>query len=113
MVQRMSRISIDEFMKIDLRVGLVKNAERIPNTRNLIKLEVDFGKETRQIIAGIAAWYKPEELINRRFIFIVNLEPKKIRGLISDGMILAAEDDYGNVYLVTVDGEPPPGSKVR
>jgi len=106
-------ITIDEFNKIDLRVGLIKTAEQVAGTRKLIKLLVDFGSETRQIISGIADQYSPQELIGRKFVFVYNLQPKVIRGLTSQGMILAAEDASGHVYLVTVDRDPPPGTKVH
>ncbi len=106
-------ISIDEFSKVDLRVGLVKSAELVTGTRKLIKLLVDFGSETRQIISGIADQYTPQELIGRKFVFVYNLQPKIIHGLVSQGMILAAEDNNGRVYLITVDRDPPPGTKVH
>ncbi len=112
-------ISINDFAKIDLRVGLVKEAEAIPGTR-LIKLIVDLGPlGTRQIVAGLGPWYKPEELIGKRIIVVANLEPKKIRGIVSQGMLLAAgckEDvEKGNVKrpaILTVEEEVPPGTKI-
>ncbi|MEM3833211.1 MAG: methionine--tRNA ligase subunit beta [Thermoprotei archaeon] len=106
-------ITIDDFSKIDLRVGLIKAAEPIVGTRKLLKLSVDFGSEIRQIISGIADQYSPQELIGRKFVFVYNLQPKTIHGLISQGMILAAEDEKGKVYLVTVERDPPPGTKVH
>jgi len=112
----MSEITIDDFAKVDLRVGIVKTAERIEGTR-LLKLMLDLGNETRQIISGIAEFYTPEELIGKRVIVIVNLKPRKIRGFDSQGMILAAgckEDEEKGIKprILTVDGEVPAGTKV-
>ena len=112
----MSEITIDDFAKIDLRVGIVKSAERIEGTR-LLKLIVDLGNELRQIISGIAEFYTPEELIGKRVIVVTNLKPKKIRGFESQGMILAAgckEDEEKGIKprILTVDGEVPAGIKV-
>jgi tRNA-binding protein len=112
----MSEISIEDFQKIDIRVGLVKSAEKIQGTK-LLKLIVDIGNGERQIIAGLGEYYKPEELINKRVIVIVNLKPKKIRGYESQGMILAGgckEDEGKGIKprILTVDGEVPPGTKV-
>ncbi len=108
-----NEISIEEFMKIDLRVGLVKHAESITGTK-LIKLLVDLGElGERQIITGISKYYKPEDLIGRRIIVVANLKPKKIRGYISQGMLLAAEGKDQRPYLLTVDDEPEPGAKIR
>ncbi len=112
-------ISINDFVKLDLRVGVVKEAEPIPGTR-LIKLIVDLGElGTRQLVAGLGEWYKPEEFIGKRIIVVANLEPKRIRGVLSQGMLLAAgcKDDVrsGKVrrpVLLTVDEEVPPGTKI-
>ncbi len=106
------QITIDEFSRIDLRVGLVKKAEHIPGTR-LLRLIVDLGGEERQIISGIAEWYKPEDLVGKRVVVVANLAPKRIRGYVSEGMILAAGCEKGErPYLVTVEGEVPPGTRV-
>ena len=107
------RITLEDFAKLDLRVALVKQAERIENTKKLVKLVLDVGEETRVVVAGFADKIAPESLMDKHVVLLANLEPKKIRGVESQGMILAAEDSSGNVYLVTVEGEPPPGSKVR
>ena len=105
-------ITIDEFSRIDLRVGLVEKAERIPGTR-LLRLIVDLGGEKRQIISGIAEWYKPEDLVGKRVVVVANLKPKMIRGYLSEGMILAAGCEKGErPYLVTVEGEARPGARV-
>lgn len=107
-----NEITINEFMRVDLRVGLVKRAEAITGTK-LIRLLVDLGElGERQIIAGIGEYYRPEDLVGRRIIVVANLKPKKIRGYISQGMLLAAEDKSGRPYILTVDGEPEPGTRV-
>jgi len=108
-----STISIDEFMKIDLRVGVVKSVERIKGSENLYKIIVDLGDlGERQIVAGIAKYYTPEELIGRNIIVVVNLQPKKIFGEMSQGMLLAADVDGEPVLLTTVKPVKP-GVRVR
>lgn len=105
-------ITIEDFMKIDLRVGKVLEAERIPNTKNLIKLKVDLGGEVRQIIAGLAKWYEPDYFVGKLVIVVANLKPKKIRGELSQGMLLAADAEEKPV-LLTVMEEVPPGTRIR
>lgn len=107
----MSYVSFDEFKKIDLRVAKILEAEKVPNTRALLKLKIDLGDEQRQLVAGLAEYYKPEELVGKTIIVVANLEPKKIRGLESQGMLLAT-DTYPP-KLLTVEGEASPGSKIR
>ncbi len=85
-------ISIDDFARIELRVAQIIVAERIPKADKLLRLEVDLGFEKRQILSGIAEWYTPEELIGRRIVVITNLAPRKMRGLESHGMLLAASE---------------------
>lgn len=84
------RISIDDFAKVEMRVGEVKSAERVPNADKLLKIMVDIGTEVRQVLAGIAQFYEPEKLVGRKVIVVVNLAPRKMRGLESNGMIVAA-----------------------
>jgi methionyl-tRNA synthetase len=96
------QIAIDDFVKIDLRVAKILVAERIPKADKLLRLEVDLGYETRQILSGIAEWYTPEELIGRRIVVIANLAPRKMRGLESHGMLLAASNgESGKPILAT------------
>ena len=107
-------ITIDDFAKIDLRVGIVKTAERIPGADKLLKLQVDLGSETRQILSGIAPAYTPEELVGRKVVVVANLAPRKMRGLESAGMILAASDGAdGKPILCTFADEIAPGAKVK
>uniref|UniRef100_A0A7C4D905 Methionine--tRNA ligase n=1 Tax=Staphylothermus marinus TaxID=2280 RepID=A0A7C4D905_STAMA len=96
-------ISIEDFMKIDLRVGVVKSVQRIERSENLYRIMVDLGEiGERQIIAGIAKYYNPDELIGKNIIVVVNLKPKKIFGEVSQGMLLAAEDNGIPILLTTI-----------
>ncbi len=105
-------ISIDDFARVDLRVGKVVEAEHIPGTR-LLRLVVDLGGERRQIISGIAEYYKPEDLIGKKVVVVANLKPKRIRGYLSEGMILAAGCEKGQrPVLVTVGDEAEPGWRI-
>ena len=107
------KISIDDLAKIDLRVGIVKSAERIPNADKLLKLQVDIGEEVRQILAGIALAYTPEELIGRKVVIVANLAPRKMRGLESNGMLLAASVADGKPILCTFAEDIAPGAKIK
>ncbi len=108
------QIGIDDFMKVELRVAQVLVAERIPKADKLLRLEVDLGSERRQILSGIAEWYTPEELVGRRIVVVANLAPRKMRGLESHGMLLAAsEGDGGKPILATFGEEIALGSRVR
>ena len=109
----MEEISIEEFERLDMRVGKVLKAEKVPGSRKLIRLEVDIGEgEPRQLVAGIADFYEPEELVGMNIIVLANLRPKKIMGIESRGMLLAADVD-GRPVLLTVAEDVPPGTKVR
>jgi len=105
-------ISIDEFGKLDIRVGRILSAERIPKSKKLLKLEVDLGREKRGLVAGIAESYTPEELVGKSVAVVANLEPAKLMGVTSEGMLLAAEDESG-MSIFTPDKPVKPGSKVR
>jgi len=105
-------ISFEEFAKIDLRVGLVKSAEKIPGSDKLIKLIVDLGElGERQLVAGLGKWYKPDEFIGKYIIVVANLKPKKIFGETSQGMLLATDTD--TPVLLTVEKPVKPGSKIK
>ena len=109
-----NKIGIDDFAKIELRVGQVKSAERIQGADKLLKLLVDIGDETRQILAGIALAYAPEDLIGRRVVIVANLAPRKMRGLESNGMLLAASvGAEGKPVLCTFAEEIAPGARVK
>lgn len=105
-------ITIQDFKKIEMRVAKILKAEKVEKADKLLRLEIDLGGEQRQIVAGIAQFYTPESLTGKNIIVVANLQPAKIRGLESQGMLLAAEDDDGNLSLVTVDKDIPPGSKI-
>jgi methionyl-tRNA synthetase len=110
--EEIDEIAIDDFMKIDLRVAEVIQAENIKKADKLLKLQLDLGYEKRQVVSGIAQYYKPEELVGRKVICITNLKPVKLRGELSQGMILAGSKD-GSLSLATVDQSLPNGSKVK
>ena len=102
----------DDFARLDIRVATVKEVERVPGSRKLYKLKVDLGDEERTLVAGLAGYYTEEELRGKRVIVVANLEPKKIMGVESQGMLLAA-DDGENVALLVPDRDVRPGAKVR
>ena len=106
------KITIDEFMKVDLRTGKILEAEKVKKSKKLIQLKVDIGTETRQILAGIAECYEPENLIGRTVIIVANLKPAKLMGIESQGMVLAASND-GTILLAGFDQEPGQGIQVR
>jgi methionyl-tRNA synthetase len=107
------KISIDDFMKVDLRVAKVLTAEKVPNSRKLMKLSIDLGTEQRTLVAGIAEAYEPEQLVGRTIVMVFNLKPAKLMGIESNGMVLAASPDGGKPTLVGFDQEIPPGTRVR
>jgi len=111
--QQMSTITIEEFEKLDLRTARVTAAEAVPGARKLLKLTVDVGNETRTVVAGIAEHYSPEELVGKTVVLVANLAPATIRGVTSQGMVLAAADDDRTVVLVTPDRDVLPGTRVR
>jgi methionyl-tRNA synthetase len=108
----LAKISIDQFMEIDLRVAEVRAAERVPKSKKLMKMTVSTGDEERTIVAGIAAKYTPEELVGRKIIIVANLQPAKLMGVESNGMVLAASID-GEPSLLSVDTAVPAGTKVK
>jgi methionyl-tRNA synthetase len=107
------RISIDDFMKVDLRVAKVLAAEKVPNSRKLVKLSIDVGTEQRTLVAGIAEAYEPEQLVGRTIVMVFNLKPAKLMGIESDGMVLAASPDGGKPTLVGFNQDVAPGTRVR
>ena len=109
----LAEISFQEFQKLNIRVGEVLEAEQIAGSRNLIKMIVDFGFEKRQSVAGLLQYYKPEELIDKKFAFILNLQRRKFMGVESQCMVLAAEDEKGNVILLKPEKDIEVGSRIR
>jgi methionyl-tRNA synthetase len=104
-------VSLEEFQRFDIRVGIIKQAEPIAGSDKLLKLTVDIGEE-RKIVAGLAPDYRPEELRGKQIVVLANLKPIRLRGIESQGMVLATEDEAG-VHIVVTDGESKPGSAVR
>lgn len=106
-------ISFDDFQKIELKVGTVLEAEDVEGSEKLIKLKVDLGEEEpRQVLAGVKQWYKPEDFVGKQVIVVANLEPKKMMGMESNGMMLAADTEKGPIFL-TVPQKVPVGTKIR
>jgi methionyl-tRNA synthetase len=107
------RLTIDEFMRVELRVARVLEAEAVPKSKKLLKLRVDAGTEQRTIVAGIAEAYQPDQLVGRSIVIVANLRPAKLMGLESNGMVLAASVEGGAPSLLAVDPSMPPGTRVR
>jgi len=112
-VSKMAEISFADFQKIEMKVGKILEAELIPNSKKLIKLQVDLGTEKRQAVAGLLEYYKPEELVGKSFVFVTNLKPVKLMGVESNCMILAADDGKGKIVLVQPEKEIEAGSLIR
>jgi methionine--tRNA ligase beta chain len=106
-------ISFEEFQKLDLRVGKITEASQIPGSRNLIKMIVDFGMEKRQAVAGLVHWYKPEDLVGKKCAFILNLQRRVMMGVESQCMILAADDEKGNVVVLQPEKDIAEGSRIH
>lgn len=108
-----ANISFDDFMKLDIRVGTILEAEKVAKTKKLLKLKIDTGIDQRTVVSGIAEYFKPEEIIGRQVSILVNLEPREIKGIQSQGMILMAEDADGRLDFVSPHTAIKPGSTVR
>jgi methionine--tRNA ligase beta chain len=106
-------IPYSEFQKLDLRIGKIIEATQIPGSRNLIKMMVNFGSEKRQAVAGLLKWYKPEDLVGKKCVFILNLQRRIMMGVESQCMIFAAEDAEGNVVVLQPEKDIAEGSKIR
>jgi len=107
------KITIDDFAKIELRVGVVKVAERVPKADKLLRLEIDIGTEVRQVLAGIAEAYAPETLVGRKVVIVANLAPRKLRGMESNGMIVAASLEGGKPVLAGFLEDVPVGARLK
>jgi methionyl-tRNA synthetase len=106
-------IPFEEFQKLDMRVGKILEANQIAGSRNLVRMTVDFGTEKRQAVAGLLQWYKPENLVDKKCAFILNLQHRKLMGVESQCMIFAAEDDKGNVVIIQPEKDIAEGSKIH
>lgn len=105
-------LDYEDFAKVELRVAKIVHAEPVPKADRLLRMDITLGDEERQLVAGIAEHYRPEELVGKLIVVVANLKPAKIRGVESRGMLLAASAG-DQVKLLTVDGDLPPGSTVR
>lgn len=106
-------ITIDDFAKVDLRVALVKDCEKVKKSKKLLCLQLDDGFGGRQVVSGIAAWYKPEDLIGKKVVIVANLKPVKLCGVVSNGMICAADTPDGAASVIFPDQDLPCGAKLR
>jgi len=106
-------LTIDEFSRVDLRVATVLSAEPHPNADRLLVLKIDLGDEQRQLVAGIRKHYAPEDLVGKRIVVVANLQPATLRGIESQGMLLAASDEEGRLSLVTPEMPVGTGAKVK
>lgn len=105
--------TFDDFLKLDMRVGTVLECTKVPKADKLLQFKIDDGLETRTILSGIAKHFKPEELVGKQVCFIANLPPRTMRGIVSEGMILSAEDNEGKLSLLTVEPKAKPGSEIK
>ncbi|MDO4950118.1 MAG: methionine--tRNA ligase subunit beta, partial [Bacteroidales bacterium] len=105
-------VSIEDFAKLDIRVGTVLECQKVPKADKLLQFKIADGLENRTILSGIAEHYQPEQLVGKQVLFIANLAPRKIRGIESQGMILSALDAFGKLSVTTVEHEMKPGSEV-
>ena len=106
-------ISFEEFQKLEMKIGKIIEAEEIAESKNLIKLLVDFGSEKRQAIAGLKKYFDTKDLVEKKFVFVLNLKPVKLMGFDSNCMILAADDGKGSVVLIQPEKDVAIGSRVR
>ncbi len=105
-------ITFTDFEKLDLRIGKIIEATQVPESKKLIKILVDFGSEKRQAVAGLLKYYKPEELVDKKCVFLLNLQRRMLAGVESQCMVLAAEDEAGNVTVLQPEKDIAEGSKI-
>ena len=112
-VEKKPEITYDDFSKLQFQIGEIVKCEEVPKSKKLLCSQVKIGSETRQILSGIKAWYKPEDMVGRRVMVVTNLKPAKLAGMMSEGMILCAEDDEGSLSLMVPEKKIKSGSEVR
>ena len=112
-VEKKPEITYDDFSKLQFQIGEIVKCEEVPKSKKLLCSQVKIGSETRQILSGIKAWYKPEDMVGRRVMVVTNLKPAKLAGMMSEGMILCSEDDEGNLSLMVPEKKIKSGSEVR
>ena len=108
--EKVPEITFDDFMKVQLRVGEIIACEAVPKSSKLLKETVKFGDEVRTVVSGIAKHYTPEQMVGKKVVFVTNLAPRKICGIESQGMIMAAEDENGNLSLIVPEKDVPSGT---
>ena len=111
-VEKKPEITYDDFAKLQFQIGQIVKCEEVPKSKKLLCSQVKIGSETRQIISGIKAWYKPDQMVGKKVMVVTNLKPAKLAGMLSEGIILCAEDDEGNLALMTPEKDIKPGSEV-
>ena len=111
-VEKKPEITYDDFAKLQFQIGQIVKCEEVPKSKKLLCSQVKIGSETRQIVSGIKAWYKPDQMVGKKVMVVTNLKPAKLAGMLSEGMILCAEDDEGNLALMVPDKDIKPGSEV-
>ncbi|MFH0971469.1 MAG: methionine--tRNA ligase subunit beta [Candidatus Micrarchaeota archaeon] len=109
----MDAISFEDFSKVQLRVAKIMGAEKVEGSNKLYKLQIRIGEEIRTLVAGIAEYYAEDELLGKKIIIVANLEPKKLKGIESQGMLLAAQSADGGLALLTLDSDLPDGSEIH
>ena len=112
-VEKKPEISIDDFMKIQLRVGEILKCEEVPKSKKLLCSQVKIGSEVKQIVSGIKQHYSAEEMVGKKVVVVANLKPAKLAGVLSEGMLLCAEDEEGNLSLLTPEKDMPNGAEIR
>ena len=108
-----AQISIDDFARVELRVGEVIACERVPKSKKLLHETIRVGEEVRSVVSGIAKWYTPEEMVGKKVVLVTNLKPATLCGVLSEGMVLCAEDAEGNLSLLSPEKDMPSGANIR
>jgi len=111
-VEKKPEITYEDFAKLQFRIGKIIKCEEVKKSKKLLCSQVKIGNQVRQIVSGIRSSYTPEEMVGKRVMVLVNLEPRKIRGLVSEGMLLCAEDEHGTLSLMTPEKQMPPGAVI-
>ena len=106
-------IDFETFSSVDIRIGEIKSAEKVEDADKLLKLSIDTGVDVRTVVSGIAEHYSPEEIVGKKVSVLLNLAPRKIRGVMSEGMILIGESEDGSLKFIVPDGDLPNGSVIR
>ena len=111
-VEKKPEITYEDFAKLQFRIGKIIKCEEVKKSKKLLCSQVKIGSEVKQIVSGIKAWYKPDQMVGKKVMVVTNLKPATLAGILSEGMILCAEDDEGNLSLMTPERDIKPGSEV-